>query len=122
MKFLKISNIDISKYIKSSTITHESVWSSNSGRTLDGSFVGDIVAWKWKIQLSTIPLSQSDSALIQSLLKSSPFFSVSFIPTDTNEETFKTVQMYTSAPVSVVYSYNENLVRYENLSFNLVEQ
>lgn len=122
MQYLKISDTDVSQYIQTLSIEHEPVWSTNAGRTLDATFVGDIIAWKWKLQIATRPLNQKESALIKRLIESSAFFNVSFISTNSETDTLKTIKMYTSAPANTLYSYHKNLIRYQGLSFNLIEQ
>lgn len=122
MAFLKISNTDISDYIKSLTISHEPVWNTKAGRTLTADFVGRVVARKWKLQFTTRPLSQSEINMITSLLESADFFNVEFIPI--NGTTAITKTFYVNAPTISVYSYSPNLanVRYKSLSFNIIEQ
>lgn len=122
MEYLEISGVNLSSYIKSLVITHEPVWSTNAGRTLDATFVGDIVARKWKIEVTTKPLTQQESALIQGLIEVSPFFNVSFIPTNSSIDALKTISVYTGTPSHTLYSYNKNLIRYQGMSFNLIEQ
>ena len=122
MAFLEISGTDVSKYINSMKITHEPIWSTNAGRTLNANFVGDIVARKWTLDVTTRPLTQQESSLIQGLVESSPFFNVKFIPTNSSDDALKTIRVYTSTPTHTVYSYNKNLVRYQSVSFSLIEQ
>lgn len=122
MAFLKISGTDISEYIQDLSITHEPVWSTNAGRTLDATFVGDIVAWKWKLQIQTIPINQNESSLISRLIESSPYFSVSFIPPNQSSDNLITVNMYTGTPSYPVYSYVKGKKRYNGMEFNFVEQ
>ena len=78
MAFLKISNTDISGYIKSLTISHEPVWNTKAGRTLTADYVGRVVARKWKLQFTTRPLSQKEVSMIIGLVEASDFFNVSF--------------------------------------------
>lgn len=122
VSYLKISGTDVSKYIQTLSIEHEPVWSTNAGRTLDATFVGDIIAWKWKLIIATKPLTQKESALITSLIENRAFFDVSFIPPDSQTDTFHTARMYTNAPASTLYSYHKNLIRYQALAFNVIEQ
>lgn len=122
MAFLKISGTDVSEYIQSLSMTHEPVWSTNAGRTLDATFVGDIVARKWKLQIQTKPLTQKESALISALIKNNPFFEVSFIPNDIETDDLKTIMVYSNEPSTEVYSYTKGVIRYQSLGFNLIEQ
>lgn len=121
-EFLKISNVDVSDYIKKNNITHEPVWNTNAGRTLTADFVGRIVARKWKMQFTTRPLSQTEVVKIVNLIESSDFFNVTFIPTNGTAKITK--KFYVNAPSAEVYSYSDTLtnVRYSSLAFNIIEQ
>ena len=122
MNFLKISGTDVSQYINQVSISHESVWTSKSGRTITADFVGRIVARKWKLQFSTRPLSQEESATVTQLIEASDFFNVTFMPTNGTELITRT--FYVNAPTAKVYTYSDKLpnVRYESLSFNIIEK
>lgn len=122
--FLEISDVDISPYIKSLQPSHESIWNSKAGRSIDSeaTFVGRIVARKWKLQAKTIPLSQEKVAKIVGLLEQSDFFTVRFIPTNGTAVIKK--KFYVGAISAPVYSYNDELsnVRYSELSFDIIER
>lgn len=122
--FLEINNVDISPYIKSLQPSHESIWNSKAGRSIDSeaTFVGRIVARKWKLQAKTIPLSQENVAKIVGLLEQSDFFTVRFIPTNGTAVIKK--KFYVGAISTQVYSYNDELsnVRYSELSFDIIER
>lgn len=122
--FLEINDVDISPYIKSLQPSHESIWNSKAGRSIDSeaTFVGRIVARKWKLQVKTIPLSQEKVAKIVGLLEQSDFFSAKFIPT--NGTDFIKKNFYVGSISTSVYSYNDELsnVRYSELSFDIIER
>ena len=122
--FLEINDVDISPYIKSLQPSHESIWNSKAGRSIDSeaTFVGRIVARKWKLQVKTIPLSQEKVAKIVGLLEQSDFFSAKFIPT--NGTDFIKSNFYVGSISTPVYSYNSELsnVRYSELSFDIIER
>ena len=122
--FLEINNVDISPYIKSLQPSHESIWNSKAGRSIDSeaTFVGRIVARKWKLQAKTIPLSQENVAKIVGLLEQSDFFTVRFIPTNGTAVIKK--KFYVGSISTQVYSYNSQLsnVRYSELSFDIIER
>lgn len=122
--FLEINDVDISPYIKSLQPSHESIWNSKAGRSIDSeaTFVGRIVARKWKLQAKTIPLSQEKVAKIVGLLEQSDFFTVRFIPTNGTAVIKK--KFYVGAISAPVYSYNDELsnVRYSELSFDIIER
>ena len=122
MAFMKISDIDVSDYIKTLSISHEPVWNTKAGRTLTADFVGRVIARKWKLQCTTRPLSQTEIQMITNLLERADFFNVEFIPTNATSAVTKT--FYVNAPSTKVYTYSEELpnVRYESLSFNIIEQ
>ena len=122
--FLEINDVDISPYIKSLQPSHESIWNSKAGRSIDSeaTFVGRIVARKWKLQVKTIPLSQEKVTKIVGLLEQSDFFSAKFIPT--NGTYFIKRNFYVGSISTQVYSYNSELsnVRYSELSFDIIER
>ena len=122
MVFLKISGTNVSDYIKTLSISHEPVWNTNAGRTLTADFVGRVIARKWKLQCTTRPLSQEEIVKIMNLLERADFFDVEFIPTNATTPITKT--FYVNAPSTKVYTYSEKLpnVRYESLSFNIIQQ
>lgn len=123
MAYLKMSGKDLSKYIQALTISHEPTWNSKAGRTITAEFVGRIVARKWKLQFTTIPLSQKVINEILSLLEKSDFFDVEFIPINNAGGIIKRT-FYVNAPSVQVYSYNDQLsnVRYQSLQFNIIEK
>lgn len=123
MEYLKISNVNVSKYIKSLSMTHEMIWNPKAGRGITAEFVGRIVDRKWKLQISTIPLSQEASNKIMGLIEASDFIDIAFIPINNNGEPI-TRRFYTNSPNSKVYSYSSflNNVRYENITFNTIEK
>ena len=41
--------------LKALTITHEKVWSSNTGRAADGTMIGDLICLKYKLQAEFVP-------------------------------------------------------------------
>lgn len=51
------------------TITKNKVWSKNTGRSSTGTFIGDIVAIKDKLQIEWKTMSQENSALLDSIVK-----------------------------------------------------
>ena len=122
MAFMKISGTDVSGYINTLSISHEPVWNTKAGRTLTADFTGRVIARKWKLQCTTRPLSQTEMQMLMNLLERADFFDVEFIPT--NATTPITRSFYVNAPSTKVYTYSEELpnVRYESLSFNIIEQ
>lgn len=120
--FLVVSDVDLSSYINALSIDDEPVWNTKAGRTLDATFTGRIVARKWKINLATKPLTQSESAIIHSALKVGDFVKVKFIPPTNSDDTMIERTFYVSPASNSVYSYNAKLIRYETMTFNLIEQ
>ena len=120
--FLKINGTDVSKYIATQSITHNIIWSTNAGRTLSGNFVGDIVTRKWKIVLTTKPLSQKESAEFAKLVESGAFFNVQFIPPNSESGGMKTITVYSDEPSWEIYSYVIENARYKSIGISFVEQ
>lgn len=123
MEFLKISNVDVSKYIKSLSMSHEIIWNSKAGRGITAEYVGRIISRKWKLQLSTKPLSQAEVAKIMGLIEATDFVDITFVPTNNNGAPI-TRTFYANSPSTKVYSYAEYLknVRYESIVFNTIEK
>lgn len=120
--FITINGTDVSKYIATESVKHNPIWSTNAGRVLSGDFVGDIVARKWTLDLTTIPLSQADSAKITQLVESSAYFKIDFIPPNSASGKMETITVYADAPTWEVYSYVKDKVRYRSLGLNFVER
>lgn len=120
--YLFVSGVDLSPYIKTMDIDDEPVWNTDAGRTIDATFVGRVVARKWKLNFSTIPLTQKQSAMIHSALKIGDFVQAKFVPPTATNDTFLTKTFYVSPTSNKVFSYNDKLVRYETMTFNLIEQ
>ena len=120
--YLFVSGVDLSPYIKTMDIDDEPVWNTDAGRTIDATFVGRVVARKWKLNFSTIQLTQKESATIHSALKVGDFVQVKFVPPTATNDTFLTKIFYVSPTSNKVFSYNDELVRYETMTFNLIEQ
>lgn len=124
MAFLKVNNVDLSPYINSMQTDYEPIWNEKAGRAIDtnATFTGRIVAKKWKINVGVRTITQKESAIIHSALKSSDLVSVQFIPTDSATDDLKTITCYVSSMSNKVYSYNSKLPRYSGMTFNLIEQ
>jgi hypothetical protein len=104
------------------TVSKEPVWSKNAGRGSTGKFIGDIVCYKFKLQIKWPVLSQKQTALINSAITSGAFFTVKFIdPTDSSGD-YTTKTMYASAPSYPVYSYAKGMPDYVGTAVDLIEQ
>ena len=104
------------------SITKEPVWSSNAGRSSTGKFIGDIICYKFKIQITWKTLSQKQSALIDREITKDAFFDVKFIdPTDSSGN-YTTKTVYAGTPTYPVYSYVDGYPRYKGVALNLIEQ
>lgn len=122
MSYLIVSGVDISPYVQVMTTSYEPIWNTKAGRTITGDFQGRIINSKWKINMSTTPLSQSESAIIHSVLREGDYVSVQFIPQDSPSDTLVTTTMYVSAIEHQIYSYAEGLPRVLSLTCALVEK
>lgn len=104
------------------SVTKEPVWSSNAGRGSTGKFIGDIVCYKFKIQIKWATLSQEQTALINSTITSSAFFDAKFIDPTDSEGKYTTKTVYAGTPTYPVYSYVDGLPRYKGVAVDLIEQ
>lgn len=101
------------------TFTPEKIWAKNTGRTTDGTMVGDIVTIKTKMQIKLCILSGAQVAQLDRDL-SKPFVSVHFKDPRTNAEATK--MFYAGTPSYPVYSYAAGLPEYVGVGVNLIEQ
>ena len=120
--YLMVSGVDLSEYIKTMDIDDEPIWNTDAGRTLDASYVGRIVARKCKLNFSTIPLTQKQSAIIHSALKRGDFVEAKYIPPTSETDTLVSKTFYVSPSSNKVFSYADGLPRYETMTFNLIEK
>lgn len=100
-------------------VSRNKIWSQNSGRTQSGTFTGDVVARKMRLDVTWTPLSQEEAKAILTALEP-PFISVTFKNPRTNSFTTKT--FYAGDESVSVYSYALNNVTYEGLKVSLVEK
>lgn len=101
------------------TITKEPIWSKNAGRVADGSMQGDIIAYKYKLEVSFPPFSDAKATALGHALNAT-FFTVKFHDPTLNADVSKT--MYAGTPSYPVYSYVDDLPRYTNVAINLIER
>ncbi len=105
--------------LKTLTIKKEKIWSSNMGRAADGNMVGDIVGYKYSLQLEWAMLSREQVAVVDNAI-SPAFFDVEFLDPASNERVTKT--FYAEAPTYPVYSYVEGLKTYSGVAVDLAER
>lgn len=124
MAYLVVNGVDLSPYVNKLQADHEPIWNSKAGRAIDtnATFTGRIVARKWKLSVGIRVCSQKESSIIHNALKSADFLTVKFIPTDSANDTLKTITCYSSAQTNNIYSYVNGLPRYSGMTFSLIEQ
>lgn len=105
--------------LKSLTIIREAIWSKNTGRTATGKMVGDIIGYKYKLQITFKPLSDEQAALVASATRPA-FLNVEF--TDPEDGEKHTIKMYAGSPAFPVYSYVDGVPRYVGTKVDLIEQ
>lgn len=115
---IKIDGVEMPP-IKEMTITREPTWSKNTGRGADGTMIGDIVAQKITLQITFIPMSDKEAAVLAAATDPA-FFNVTFKDPVTN--TMKTKRMYAGSLPFPVYSYVDYLPRYVGVGLKLVEK
>ena len=115
---LKIGGVEMPP-VQKLTITREPIWSKNTGRSASGTMVGDVVAVKYKLQVTFVPLSDAQAAVLAAAT-SPAFFNVTFHDPEDNKD--KTVKMYAGSLPFDVYSYVDFLPRYVGTSISLIEK
>ena len=103
------------------TITHNKVWSSDTGRTASGKMVGTIVAVKRKLSIKWPPLTEQQVALIQSAVNNpdNPFVPVRYRDATGQEVT---CTMYFGDPSYTQYSWSEGIRRVLDVTVDAIEQ
>lgn len=105
--------------IQSLTIDKERIWSNKTGRTANGTMKGDIVAYKDKLNIVFIPLSDEEATLLENAIHPA-FFEVTYQNPGTGKT--RTATFYTNSPSYPVYSYADGLPRYVGVGVNFIEQ
>lgn len=100
-------------------VSKEKIWAPKTGRGADGTMLGDLVAIKYKLQITWPPLSAVDCATIDSAI-SGGFFSVIF--TDPATNTRKSITAYAGAPSYTIYSYVNGYRMTSGVQVDLIEQ
>jgi hypothetical protein len=67
MFLLKCGDVNLPAPIKM-TVNDEIIWSSDTGRTLDGTMMGDVIAEKKNINIEWAWLTEEEAALIKNTL------------------------------------------------------
>ncbi len=103
------------------TITHNKVWSSNTGRTASGNLVGTIVAIKRKLSIRWPPLTEQQVSLIQDAVNDPdhPFSTVRYRDADGQEVT---CTMYFGDPSYTQYSWSDGIRRVLDVTVDAIEQ
>lgn len=104
------------------TVTREPIWSKNTGRGSTGGIVGDIIGFKFKLQVKWPVLKQAQTALINSAITSSAFFLVKFKDPTSPTGEFVEKTMYAGTPTYPVYSYALGYPMYVGVAVDLIEQ
>ena len=102
------------------TIQRNKIWSKNAGRTAAGYMVGDIVARKYKIEISYTTLTAVQVQTIFAAVDTAAFVAVTF--TDPYTNTAKTIDVYGGDISIAVQQYYKDNVLYNSLKISLVER
>lgn len=103
------------------TLSSNKIWSSNTGRTTDGTMVGTIIAIKHKMTIKWPPLTEAQAAAIESAVsnKVNPFVPVKYTDMAGNEIT-KT--MYFGDPTYTQYSWSDGIRYIKDVTVDGIEQ
>ena len=115
---IKIGGVEMPP-IKEMTITREPLWSKNTGRSADGTMIGDIVARKVTLKITFVPLSDIQAAALAAATRPA-FFNVKYH--DPDENATRTARMYASSLPYPVYSYADGFPTYVGTTISLIEK
>lgn len=102
------------------TPTRNYLWAQGSGRMSDGTFSGDIISKKWRLDVTWSPVSEETASQILSLIDSKAWHTVKF--RSPKDNSFITATMYAGDIPTPVYSYAINHAAYESLAISFVEK
>ena len=108
MFVLKCGNIELPAPV-SMRVADEIIWSSDTGRTLTGTMVGDVVAEKKKLSIKWNWLTEQQAALIKKNLATG-FFPITFRDYGTNVtiESYRgTIAKEVGGDIGGIYYYKE---------------
>ncbi|MDE5781481.1 MAG: hypothetical protein K2I03_08395 [Lachnospiraceae bacterium] len=98
-------------------ISKEKIWSSNTGRTTDGTMTGDLIGTVTKIKVKWNVLIPSEVSLIDSAI-SDAFFDVTYPDPSTNS--YRTIRMYAGTPTYPIYDIRDGAARYVGIAVDLI--
>lgn len=101
------------------SVTVNTMWSSNTGRSANGTMLGDIIARKYTVRAQWKKLTQSQLTSLANAIGSSAFFPVTFV-NEMGEQVTKT--FYNADPTYPVKGFVNGVATYENVSIELIEQ
>lgn len=101
------------------TLSRNKEWSQNSGRTKSGTFVGDIAAMKWRLDIAWSPLSEDEAMEILTALEPA-YVDVYF--KNPRTKSYETRKFYTGSETIPLYNYEIKDAVYENLTVSIVEK
>lgn len=104
------------------TIIPHKLWGSNSGRSAStGTFVGDLVAIKYELQLTWENLNDEEFAVIDGAVNTlDPFMTVTFCPSAA--EGYVTKTFYANDPQYPIKVYRGESTLYGTVTVNLIEK
>lgn len=100
------------------------IWSSNAGRTANGTFVGDIIATKKTLSITWNQMSYDDFATIKNHLSriGHPFITVKYWACDSKrEEKRKTFTGYTEGSTGTIVTYTPS-GKIAGVTVNIIEK
>ena len=104
------------------TVIPHKLWGSNSGRSAStGTFVGDLVAIKYELQLTWEEITDEEFAIIDNAVNTmAAFMQVTFCPSAADGYVTRT--FYANDPQYPIKVYRGNKTIYGTVSVNLIEQ
>ena len=110
------------------SVTDESIWSSNTGRSSTGKMIGDIVATKTTIEVSWPPLTYGEMKTIRdAIVAGGEFFSITYpdIQAGINQDgslKTQTKTVYCANIPRLLYSTSDIYKRYTDITIQFIEQ
>ena len=100
-------------------VTHNKIWSKNTGRAASGLMVGDIIARKYSLVISMAEMKQDDITALDEAINTVAFFPVRFI---NHRGAEIQAYFYSSDPTYKQTLFKNNDVYYDGPKIELIEQ
>lgn len=114
---LEAGEIDISSNLVSMNVNDEIIWSPDTGRTLSGWMIGDVIAEKKNISLKFVWLTEAQVKILKQTLRAG-FFTFRFRDCGENHE----IPVYRGTMAKEAAGYIGDIFYYRAVSVDIIQR